>query len=84
MNKRIRKKKITQKRNASRKLILSMNEGVDRDRMLMTHVIRFGDYGFFRKVIGPGYYIVPARMSSTKLLYNIALEYFNKKEKEND
>lgn len=29
MNKRIRKKKITQKRNASRKLILGMDEGID-------------------------------------------------------
>lgn len=51
MNKRIRKKKITQKRNASRKLILSMDNGIDKDCMLMRHVIRFGDRGFFNELI---------------------------------
>lgn len=59
MNKRIRKKKMTQKRNASRKLILSMDDGIDKDCMLMRHVIRFGDYVFAKEVIGPGpYYII--------------------------
>lgn len=54
MNKRIRKKKMTQKRNASRKLILSMDDGIDKYRMLMVHIIRFGDDGFFDKVARPG------------------------------
>lgn len=62
MNKRIRKKKITQKRNASRKAILSMDEGLDKDHALMIHVIRFGDRRFFDEVIGPGpHYLVMPR-----------------------
>lgn len=52
MNKRIRKKKMTQKRNASRKLILSMDDGADRDCMIMKHMIRFDDYTFFHEVEG--------------------------------
>jgi len=81
MNKRIRKKKITQNRNASRKLILSMNEGLDKDRALMVHVIRFGDRRFFDEVIGPGpHYLVMPRRVGKLLLCNMVLEYLNKKE----
>ena len=67
MNKRIRKKHLTKKRNASRKLILSMNDGFDKDRMLMLHVIRFGDDGFFHEVIGPDrrYIVMPSSMGRT-------------------
>lgn len=83
MNKRIRKKKITQKRNASRKLILSMNEGIDKDRMLMIHVIRFGDRGFFREVIGPGpHYLVMPRHVGRLLFYDVVLGYLNKGDRE--
>lgn len=53
MNKRIRKKKITQKRNASRKFILSMKEGFDKYEMLMRHAILFDDYKFVNEIIGP-------------------------------
>lgn len=81
MNKRIRKKKITQKRNASRKLILSMNEGLDKDHALMVHVIRFGDRRFFDEVIGPGpYYLIMPRHVGKLSFCNMALEYLNKKE----
>ena len=68
MNKRIRKKKLTQKRNASRKIILSMDEGIDKNIALMKHIILFGDCDFFHEVIGPGqYYIVLPRMNSNLL-----------------
>lgn len=81
MNKRIRKKKMTQKRNASRKLILSMNEGDDKYRMLMLHIIRFGDCKFFYEAVGPGpHYIVLPRMTGKTLFYRSMLEYLNKKE----
>lgn len=81
MNKRIRKKKITQKRNASRKLILSMDDGDNKNCMLMSHAIQFGDYGFVYEVIGPGpHYIVMPRMNSKSLFYRSMLEYLNKKE----
>lgn len=81
MNKRIRKKKITQKRNASRKLILSMDDGIDRDRMLMLHIIRFGDSGFFYEVLGPRpYYITMPRMNGKRLFYRLMYEHLNKKE----
>ena len=50
MNKRIRKKHFTQKRNASRKLILSMDDSDYKYRMLMLHIIRFGDAGFVHEV----------------------------------
>ena len=82
MNKRIRKKKITQKRNASRKLILSMDDGIDRDRMLMLHIIRFGDSRFFYEVLGPGpYYIITMpRMNGKRLFYRLMYEHLNKKE----
>lgn len=84
MNKRIRKKKMTQKRNASRKLILSMDDGIDKYRMLMIHVIRYGDCGFFNEVVGPGpHYIILPRMNSKGLFYRMMLEYLNKKEAEN-
>jgi hypothetical protein len=51
MNKRIRKKHFTQKRNASRKLILSMDDSDDKYRMLMLHIIRFGDDGFCNSIL---------------------------------
>ena len=81
MNKRIQKKKITRKRNASRKAILSMDEGLEKDRALMLHVIRFNDPGFFHEVIGPGsYYVVTPRMNGKMLFRDLILEYLNKKE----
>lgn len=81
MNKRIRKKKMSQKRNASRKLILSMNEGLDKDRALMVHVIRFGDCRFFDEVIGPGpHYLIMPRHVGKLLFCDMVLEYLNKKE----
>jgi len=81
MNKRIRKKHFTQKRNASRKLILSMEEGDDKDRMLMLHIIRFGDDGFAHEVLGPGpHYIIIPRMIGKRLFCNAILDYLNKKE----
>ncbi len=85
MNKRIQKKKLTQKRNASRKLILSMDEGIDKDHALMLHVIRFNDPGFFHEVIGPGpHYLVMPRMNGKRLFCNLMLEYLNKKEQKHD
>ena len=71
MNKRIRKKKMTQKRNKSRKQILSMPEGIDKDRMLMSHIIRFGDAKFFNEVIGPESYIVMPRGVGRSLCYDV-------------
>lgn len=79
MNKRIRKKKMTQKRNASRKLILSMDEGIDKYRMLMIHVIRFGDRVFFNELIDQRHYIVMPRVTSKILFYSWMLEYSNEK-----
>lgn len=85
MNKRIQKKKLTQKRNASRKAILSMDEGLDKDRALMRHVILFHDPEFFHEVIGPGpYYVVMPRMNGKKLFCDLMLEYLNKKEQKHD
>lgn len=84
MNKRIRKKKMTQKRNASRKLILSMDEGIDKWRMLMIHVIRFGDRRFFNEVIGQRHYLVMPRATSKTLFYRWLLEYSNEKEANNE
>lgn len=80
MNKRIRKKKMTQKRNASRKLILSMDDDIDKWRMLMLHVIRFGDYGFVREVIGLRNYLAMPRVTSKTLFYRWMLGYSNEKE----
>ena len=83
MNKRIQKKKITRKRNASRKQILSMDEGVDKYRMLMLHVIRFDDCEFVNEAIGPGqHYIVLPRMNGKKLFCDMMLEYFKKELKQ--
>jgi len=81
MNKRIRKKHFIQKRNASRKLILSMEEGDDKDRMLILHIIRFGDDGFVHEVLGPGpHCIIMPRMNGKRLFCNAILDYLNKKE----
>lgn len=80
MNKRIRKKKITQKRNASRKFILSMKEGFDKDRMLMRHAILFDDYKFVHEVSGPECYIIMPRKMGRTLAYNMMYEHLNKKE----
>lgn len=83
MNKRIRKKKMTQKRNASRKLILSMDEGIDKYRILMMHVIRFDDLGFFKEYIGQHYYLVMPRMTSKTLFYKWMFDYPDEKEVQN-
>jgi len=83
MNKRIQKKKMTQKRNASRKLILSMDDSDDKYRMLMLHIIRFGDDGFVHEVLGPGpHYIIMPRMNGKMLFRDMMLEYYNKIKKE--
>lgn len=83
MNKRIRKKKMTQKRNPSRKLILSMDEGDDKYHMLMLHVIRFGDYGFVREVIGQRNYLAMPRVTSKTLFYRWMFDYPDEKEVQN-
>ena len=83
MNKRIQKKKMTQKRNASRKLILSMDDSDDKYRMLMLHSIRFDDAGFVHEVLGPGpHYIIVPRMNGKMLFRDMMLEYYNKIKKE--
>ena len=82
MNKRIRKKHFTQKRNASRKLILSMDDSDDKYRMLMLHIIRFGDDGFVHEVLGPGpHYIIMPRMNGKRLFYRWMLSYLDKEYK---
>jgi hypothetical protein len=56
-----------------------MNEGIDRDRMLMLHVIRFGDPEFFEEVIGPGpYYVMMPRMNGKILFRDMMTEYYKK------
>lgn len=78
MNKRIRKKKMTQKRNVSRKLILSMEEGFNKDDMLMRHAILFDDYKFIHEVIRSECYIVMPRKIGSMLAYNMMFELLKK------
>ncbi len=79
MNKRIQKKKITQKRNASRKFILSMEEGDDKDRMLHQHVILFNDYKFFHEIEGNvwPYYVIIPRGNGKRFFCRLMLEHIN-------
>jgi len=82
MNKRIQKKKMTQKRNASRKLILSMDDDFDKYDMLIRHAILFDDYKFVREVIGPeSHYLVIPRMIGKRLFYRWMLSYLDKEYK---
>ena len=50
MNKRIQKKKMTQKRNASRRIIEN-SEGDDKYQKLMFHCIKYDDFKFAKDIL---------------------------------
>lgn len=50
MNKRIRKKHFTQKRNASRRIIENL-EGDDKYQKLMAHCIKYDDFKFAKDIL---------------------------------
>jgi len=63
MNKRIRKKKMTQKRNASRRIIGNL-EGCDKYQKLMIHCIKYDDFKFAKDILGnEKVYVVLPRMN---------------------